>query len=66
MMILEDLCGSMRARHWKRSFSHHGPLNNRDEILCAAGLRFFDAGFFSERYLDNPIEMRSARYRPDR
>jgi hypothetical protein len=26
MMILEDLCGSMRARHWKRSFSHHGAL----------------------------------------
>jgi hypothetical protein len=31
-------------------------LDNRDEILCAAGLRFFDDGFFSERYLDTPIE----------
>jgi hypothetical protein len=31
-------------------------LNNRDEILCAAGLRFFDDEFFSERYLDTPIE----------
>jgi hypothetical protein len=31
-------------------------LNHRDEILCAAGLRFLDDGFFSERYLDSPIE----------
>jgi Thermostable hemolysin len=31
-------------------------LDNRDEILCAAGLRFFDDGFFSERYLETPIE----------
>ena len=31
-------------------------LNDRDEILCAAGLRFGDDGFFSERYLDIPIE----------
>jgi Thermostable hemolysin len=31
-------------------------LGNRDEVLCAAGLRFFDDGFFSERYLDTPIE----------
>src|SRR3984893_13592724 len=31
-------------------------LDNRDEILCAAGLRFLDDGFFSERYLDTPIE----------
>jgi len=45
MMILEDLCGSMRARHWKRSFAHHGPLDNRDEILCTAGLRFSTTDF---------------------
>jgi hypothetical protein len=31
-------------------------LDDRDEILCAAGLRFFEDGFFSERYLDIPIE----------
>jgi Thermostable hemolysin len=31
-------------------------LGPRDEILCAAGLRFLDDGFFSERYLDRPIE----------
>jgi Thermostable hemolysin len=31
-------------------------LDHRDEILCAAGLRFLDDGFFSERYLDTPIE----------
>jgi hypothetical protein len=31
-------------------------LDHRDEILCAAGLRFLDDGFFSERYLDAPIE----------
>src|ERR1700688_5299329 len=31
-------------------------LDDRDEILCAAGLRFGDDGFFSERYLDIPIE----------
>jgi Thermostable hemolysin len=31
-------------------------VDNRDEILCAAGLRFVDDGFFSERYLDTPIE----------
>jgi Thermostable hemolysin len=31
-------------------------LDNCDGILCAAGLRFFDDGFFSERYLDTPIE----------
>jgi hypothetical protein len=31
-------------------------LDHRDDILCAAGLRFFDDGFFSECYLDAPIE----------
>src|SRR5882757_9128977 len=31
-------------------------LDHRGEILCAAGLRFLDDGFFSERYLDAPIE----------
>jgi Thermostable hemolysin len=31
-------------------------LDRRDDILCAAGLRFLDDGFFSERYLDTPIE----------
>jgi hypothetical protein len=31
-------------------------FDNRDEILCAAGLRFLEDGFFSERYLDIPIE----------
>jgi hypothetical protein len=31
-------------------------LDDRDYILCAAGLRFFDDGFFSERYLDTSIE----------
>jgi hypothetical protein len=31
-------------------------LDNRDEFLCAAGLRFLEDGFFSERYLDIPIE----------
>ncbi|SHH40043.1 thermostable hemolysin [Bradyrhizobium erythrophlei] len=30
--------------------------DNRGEIVCAAGLRFLDDGFFSERYLDAPIE----------
>lgn len=31
-------------------------LDARGEILCAAGLRFPADGFFSERYLDVPIE----------
>jgi hypothetical protein len=31
-------------------------LDSRDDVLCAAGLRFLDDGFFSERYLDAPIE----------
>jgi hypothetical protein len=31
-------------------------LDHRDDILCAAGLRFLDDGFFSECYLDAPIE----------
>src|ERR1700733_7253719 len=31
-------------------------LDHRGEILCAAGLRFLDDGFFSENYLDVPIE----------
>jgi Thermostable hemolysin len=31
-------------------------LDHRDAILCAAGLRYLDDGFFSERYLDAPIE----------
>src|SRR5882757_7795660 len=31
-------------------------LDHRGEILCAAGLRFLDDGFFSESYLDTPIE----------
>jgi hypothetical protein len=31
-------------------------MDGRDKPVCAAGLRFLDDGFFSERYLDNPIE----------
>jgi len=31
-------------------------LNDCDEIVCAAGVRFQNDGFFSERYLDTPIE----------
>jgi hypothetical protein len=31
-------------------------LDPRDDVLCAAGLRFLDDGFFSECYLDAPIE----------
>jgi hypothetical protein len=31
-------------------------FDHRGEMLCAAGLRFLDDGFFSERYLDGPIE----------
>jgi hypothetical protein len=31
-------------------------LSDRGEIACAAGVRFQDDGFFSERYLDSPIE----------
>jgi hypothetical protein len=31
-------------------------LDHRNEVLCAAGLRFLDDGFFSECYLDAPIE----------
>jgi Thermostable hemolysin len=31
-------------------------LDQRNQILCAAGLRFLDDGFFSESYLDTPIE----------
>jgi hypothetical protein len=31
-------------------------LNERGEIVCAAGVRLENDGFFSERYLDSPIE----------
>lgn len=31
-------------------------VNDPDEIVCAAGFRFQDDGFFSEKYLDSPIE----------
>jgi Thermostable hemolysin len=31
-------------------------MNERAEILCAAGIRLQEDGFFSERYLDSPIE----------
>src|ERR1700738_2512184 len=31
-------------------------LNDHDEIACAAGVRFQEDGFFSERYLDSPVE----------
>jgi hypothetical protein len=31
-------------------------VNNSEEIICAAGVRLQDDGFFSERYLDLPIE----------
>lgn len=31
-------------------------LNGSDEIVCAAGFRFEDDRFFSETYLDSPIE----------
>jgi hypothetical protein len=30
--------------------------NERGEIVCAAGVRLENDGFFSERYLDSPIE----------
>ncbi len=33
-----------------------GVLNDDGEIACAAGVRAEDDGFFSERYLDLPIE----------
>ncbi|MFG1479988.1 thermostable hemolysin [Xanthobacter sp. V4C-4] len=33
----------------------------RDEIVCAAGLRLPADGFFSERYLDQPVEAALAR-----
>lgn len=35
--------------------------SERDEILCAAGLRQEGDGFFSERYLDEPVEAAIAR-----
>jgi hypothetical protein len=31
-------------------------INDRGEIMCAAGVRLQEDGFFSERYLDSPIE----------
>jgi hypothetical protein len=31
-------------------------VDERDEVLCAAGLRFAADGFFSESYLDAPVE----------
>jgi hypothetical protein len=31
-------------------------MNERAEIICAAGVRFQEDGFFSELYLDSPIE----------
>ncbi len=31
-------------------------LSDNNDIACAAGLRFHDDGFFSEAYLDSPIE----------
>jgi Thermostable hemolysin len=36
--------------------SYRAFLPDRGEIACAAGVRFQDDGFFSERYLDSPIE----------
>jgi len=33
-----------------------------DGVICAASLRFAEDGFFSERYLDQPIEELIARY----
>jgi hypothetical protein len=38
-------------------------LDERGDILCAAGLRSCDDGFFSERYLDSPIEAALGRLR---
>ena len=31
--------------------------NDRGEIICAAGFRLNDDGFFSEQYIDSPIEV---------
>jgi Thermostable hemolysin len=31
-------------------------VNDSDEIVCAAGVRLEDDGFFSERYLDSSVE----------
>jgi len=31
-------------------------VDDRSEIVCAAGLRLYDDGFFSELYLNSPIE----------
>jgi Thermostable hemolysin len=36
-------------------------VNSQCEILCAAGVRSCADGFFSERYLDDPIETTLAR-----
>lgn len=36
-------------------------INSQGEILCAAGFRCSTDGFFSERYLDAPIEAALAR-----
>jgi hypothetical protein len=46
-------CGAQLQRFPSRIFAL---LNDRGEVVCAAGVRLQDDGFFSERYLDSPIE----------
>src|ERR1700730_7582981 len=55
-LISETYAARFGARLETFPFRIIALLDNRDEPLCAAGLRLVDDGFFSECYLDAPIE----------
>jgi hypothetical protein len=55
-LIRETYAARYGARLETFSFRIIALLDNRDEPLCAAGLRLVDDGFLSERYLNAPVE----------
>lgn len=59
---IEDFVAGVYRRHYGAALPAFPPtlialIGRNDECFCAAGLRFAETGFFSECYLDQPIEV---------
>ena len=58
---IERFIADVYHRHYGATLPAFPPtlialIDRNGQCLCASGLRFADAGFFSECYLDQPIE----------
>lgn len=63
---VERFIANIYRRHYEASVPAFPPtlvalFGSDDQCLCASGLRFAETGFFSECYLDQPIEALLAR-----